>query len=131
MNFEKGIFINFEKISISIGLSSLYVSFIDFYLTKSFEYNGLIMALIFIGLGIRKLSQSSKISSGYITGYLAATSIQNLVLGMILVSYSSPFLIADSVTIATTEIMTSTHWIAFIIGLILIARGLFTSKKTD
>ena len=131
MNFEKGIFINFEKTSISIGLSSLYVSFIDFYLTKSFEYNGLIMALIFIGLGIRKLSQSTKITSGYIAGYLAATSVQNLVLGMILVSYSSPFLIADSVTISTTEIMTPTHWIGFIIGLILITRGLFTSKKTN
>ena len=122
---------NFEKISISIGLSSLYVSFIDFYLTKSFDYDGLIMALIFIGLGIRKISQSTKLSSGYIAGYLAATSVQNLVLGMVLVSCSSPFLITDSVTIATTEIMTSTHWIAFIIGLILILRGLFTSKKTD
>ena len=122
---------NYEKILISIGLSSLLVTVIDFCQTSSFEFEGITIAVLFIGYGFHKIkkSQSNGISPGYVLGYLSATSINSLVLGILLATYSSPFLVADSVTVALDEVMTLNHWLAFIIGLILILKGILSSKK--
>jgi len=120
---------NIEKMLISFGLSSLFITIIDFYQTSTFEFAGMIGALFFIGAGFNKLKKSNSISSGYVLGYLSATSINSIVLGMVLATYSSPFLVADSVTVALDEVMTLNHWLAFIIGLILILKGILSSKK--
>ena len=120
---------NIEKLLISFGLSSLFITIIDFYQTSTFEFEGMIGALFFIGAGFNKLKKSNSISLGYVIGYLSATSINSIVLGMVLATYSSPFLVADSVTVALDEVMTLNHWLAFIIGLILILKGVFLSKK--
>ena len=89
--------------------------------------------VLFIGYGFHKIkkSRSNGISSGYILGYLSATSINSLVLGMLLATYSSPFLVADSVTVALNEVMTFNHWLCFIIGLILIIKGFVSAKKNN
>ena len=122
---------NFEKILISIGLSSLLVTVIDFCQTSSFEFEGITVAVLFIGYGFHKIkkSRSNGMSSGYVFGYLSATSLNSLVLGILLATYSSPFLVADSVTVALAEVMTFNHWLAFAIGLILILKAIFSSKK--
>ena len=123
---------NFEKKLISIGLSSFFITIIDFYQTASFEFEGIIAAVLLIGVGFHRIkkSRSNGISPGYILGYLSATSINSLVLGILLASYSSPFLVADSVTVALNEVMTFNHWLCFVIGLILIIKGFVSSKKT-
>ena len=122
---------NYEKILISIGLSSLLVTVIDFCQTSSFEFEGITIAVLFIGYGFHKIKKyrSNGISAGYVLGYLSATSINSLVLGILLATYSSPFLVADSVTVALDEVMTFNHWLAFAIGLILILKSIFSSKK--
>ena len=121
---------NIEKILISIGLSSFLITIIDFYQTASFEFEGIITAVLLIGSGFYKLSKSKTISLGYVFGYLTATSTNSIVLGMVLATFSSPFLIAESVTVALDEVMTFHHWLCFIIGLILIIKGFVSSKKT-
>ena len=118
---------DYIKIIISFGLSSLFITIINFCQTSSFEFGGIIMALLFIGYGVYKINQSK--SLGYIIGYLLATSTNGIVLGSLLATYSSPFLIAETVTIALDEVMTFNHWLAFSIGLILIFKGIFLSKK--
>ena len=122
---------NFEKILISVGLSSLLVTVIDFCQTSSFEFEGITIAVLLIGYGFYRIkkSQSNRINLGYILGYLSATSLNSLVLGILLATYSSPFLVADSVTVALAEVMTFNHWLAFAIGLILILKAIFSSKK--
>ena len=124
---------DFIKIIISLGLSSLFVTIIDFCQTASFEFEGIAIAILLVGYGFYKIkkSQSNGISSGYIVGYLSATSINNIVLGMLLATYSSPFLVADSLTVALNEVMTFNHWLCFIIGLILMIKGLVSSKKNN
>ena len=120
---------NIEKILISLGLGSFFITIIDFYQTASFEFEGIIGALFLMGSGFYKLNKSKTISLGYVFGYLSAISTSNLVLGMVLATYSSPFLIAESVTIALDEVMTFNHWLAFSIGLILIFQGILSYKK--
>ena len=121
------------KIIISFGLSSLFITIIDFCQTASFEFEGIIIALLFIGYGFYRINQSKLdgISLGYIIGYLSATSINSIVLGFLLATYSSPFLVAETVTIALDEVMTFNHWLAFSIGLILIIKGIVSSKKNS
>ena len=121
------------KLLISVGLGSLFITIIDFFQTASFEFGGITMAVLFIGYGFHKIkkSRSNGISSGYILGYLSATSINSLVLGMLLATYSSPFLVADSVTVALNEVMTFNYWLCFIIGLILIIKGFVSAKKNN
>ena len=121
------------KIIISFGLSSLFITIIDFCQTASFEFEGIIIALLFIGYGFYRINQSKLdgISLGYIIGYLSATSINSIVLGFLLTAYSSPFLVAETVTIALDEVMTFNHWLAFSIGLILIIKGIVSSKKNS
>ena len=120
---------DFIKVIISCGLSSLFITIINFYRTSSFEFGGIIIALLLIGYGVYRINQSE--SLGYIIGYLSATSINSIVLGFLLATYSSPFLIAETVTIALDEVMTFNHWLAFSIGLILIIKGIFLSKKNN
>ena len=124
---------NFERILISFGLSSLFITIIDFCQTSSFQFEGIAIAMLLIGYGFHKIkkNRSNGISSGYILGYLSATSINNIVLGMVLATYSSPFLVADSVTVALDEVMTLNHWLAFAIGLILIFKGIFSLRKGE
>ena len=122
---------NIEKFLISLGLSSLFVTIIDFCQTASFEFEGMIAALFLIGSGFYKLSKSKAISLGYVLGYLTATSTNSIVLGMVLATFSSPFLIAESVTVALDEVMTFHHWLCFIIGLILVIKGFISSKKNN
>ena len=121
------------KLLISVGLGSLFITIIDLFQTASFEFEGITIAVLFIGYGFHKIkkSRSNGISSGYILGYLSATSINSLVLGMLLATYSSPFLVADSVTVALNEVMTFNYWLCFIIGLILIIKGFVSAKKNN
>ena len=121
------------KLLISVGLGSLFITIIDLFQTASFEFEGITIAVLFIGYGFHKIkkSRSNGISSGYILGYLSATSINSLVLGILLASYSSPFLVADSVTVALNEVMTFNHWLCFIIGIILIIKGFVSAKKNN
>lgn len=121
------------KLLISVGLGSLFITIIDLFQTASFEFEGITIAVLFIGYGFHKIkkSRSNGISSGYILGYLSATSINSLVLGMLLATYSSPFLVADSVTVALNEVMTFNHWLCFIIGIILIIKGFVSAKKNN
>tara|TARA_Y100000996_G_C22225469_1_gene521333 strand:+ start:236 stop:613 length:378 start_codon:yes stop_codon:yes gene_type:complete len=124
---------NYERILISSGLSSLFITIINFCKTESFEFGGVTLAFILIAAGFYKInkSQTKGVSLGYIVGYLFATSTNSIVLGMVLATFSSPFLIAESVTVALNEVMTFHHWLCFIIGVILIIKGLVSSKKNN
>ena len=124
---------NYLRIIVSIGLSSLFVTLINLFRSKSFDLYGIIIAVLLIGYGFYRINKtkSGGLRFGYIVGFISATSFNSLVLGMILATFSSPFLLADTVTIALNEVMTFTHWISFVIGLILILKGFLALHKSS
>ena len=124
---------NHLRIIISVGLSSLFVTLINLFRNASFDFGGVVIGLILIGYGFYKIhkTKTGGLNFGYIVGFLSATSFNSLVLGILLATYSSPFLLADTVTIALDEVMTFTHWISFVIGLILILKGFLALHKSS
>ena len=124
---------NYLRIIVSVGLSSLFVTLINCFHFKSFDLDGIIIAVLLLGYGFYKIhkKRSEGLSFGYIVGFISATSFNSLVLGIILATFSSPFLLADTVTIALNEVMTFNHWLSFIIGLILMLKGFFKFYKSS
>ena len=121
-----------DKIQLSFGISFVLITILDFLHTKTFEIEGLAFAIVFIYKPIQKIiNHKHNNRIGYISGYLLKTSMNSIVLGMILVTYSSPFLVADTVTIALNEVMTFNHWLAFFIGIVLIISGICKEKSNN
>ena len=123
---------NHLRIIISVGLSSLFVALINLFQNASFDFGRVVIGLILIGYGFYKIhkTKTGGLNFGYIVGFLSSTSFNSLVLGILLATYSSPFLLADTVTIALNEVMTFNHWLSFIIGLILMLKGFLSLNKT-
>jgi len=121
------------RIIVSVGLSSLFITLINLFYFKKFDLDGVIIAVLLIGYGFYKIHRmrSEGLNFGYIVGFISATSLNSLVLGIILATFSSPFLLADTVTIALNEVMTFNHWLSFIIGLILMLKGFLAFYKSS